>query len=47
MTEWNEHEGYLTAGKGGGVVAPAFAGRTIVFSDVENVLQFRLTMRTQ
>lgn len=32
--------GYVVAGQGGGVVTPAFAGRTLVFSYVENVLQF-------
>jgi hypothetical protein len=32
--------GYLSAGRGGAVVAPAFAGHTIVFGYVENVLQF-------
>jgi hypothetical protein len=32
--------GYLAVGRGGGVVAPAFAGRTLAFAYVENVLQF-------
>ncbi|HKC54722.1 MAG TPA: alginate export family protein [Vicinamibacterales bacterium] len=32
--------GYLAVGRGGGVVAPAFAGRTLTFAYVENVLQF-------
>ena len=32
--------GYVAAGRGGGVVAPAFAGRTLVFGLVENVVQF-------
>jgi len=32
--------GYLSVGRGGGVVTPAFAGRTIVFGYVENVVQF-------
>lgn len=32
--------GYLAAGRGGGVVAPAFAGRTLTFAYVENVVQF-------
>ena len=32
--------GYLAAGRGGGVVVPAFAGRTLTFAYVENVLQF-------
>ena len=32
--------GYVAAGRGGGVVAPAFAGRTLLFAYVENVLQF-------
>ena len=32
--------GYLSIGRGGGVVTPAFAGRTIVFGYFENVLQF-------
>jgi hypothetical protein len=32
--------GYLAVGRGGGVVAEAFAGRTLTFAYVENVLQF-------
>ena len=32
--------GYLAVGRGGGVVAPAFAGRTLTFAYVENVIQF-------
>ena len=32
--------GYLSAGRGGAVVTPAFAGHTIVFGYLENVLQF-------
>ena len=32
--------GYLAVGHGGGVVRPAFAGRTLTFAYVENVLQF-------
>lgn len=32
--------GYLAVGYGGGVVRPAFAGRTLTFAYVENVLQF-------
>ena len=32
--------GYLSAGRGGGVATPAFAGRTIVFGYLENVVQF-------
>jgi hypothetical protein len=32
--------GYVAVGHGGEVVAPAFVGRTIVFSYVENVVQF-------
>ena len=32
--------GYLAAGHGGDVVAPAFVGRTLVFGYVENVVQF-------
>ena len=32
--------GYLAIGRGGGVVRPAFAGRTLTFAFIENVLQF-------
>jgi hypothetical protein len=32
--------GYVAVGRGGGVVAPAFAGRTLTFAYIENVLQF-------
>ena len=32
--------GYLSAGRGGAVVTPAFAGHTMVFGYLENVLQF-------
>jgi hypothetical protein len=32
--------GYLAVGRGGGVVRPAFAGRTLTFAFVENVVQF-------
>ncbi len=32
--------GYLSVGRGGGVVKPAFAGETMVFGYLENVLQF-------
>jgi Alginate export len=32
--------GFLAIGRGGGVVTPAFAGRTLTFGYVENVLQF-------
>lgn len=31
---------YLAVGRGGNVVAPAFAGRTLTFAFLENVLQF-------
>jgi len=32
--------GYLAVGRGGGVVAPAFPGRTLTFAFIENVVQF-------
>jgi hypothetical protein len=32
--------GYLAVGRGGGVVTPAFAGRTLTFAYVENAVQF-------
>jgi hypothetical protein len=32
--------GYLAVGRGGGVVTPAFAGHTLMFAYIENVLQF-------
>jgi len=32
--------GYLAVGRGGGVVRPAFAGRTLTFAFIENVVQF-------
>jgi hypothetical protein len=32
--------GYLAVGRGGGVVTPAFAGHTLTFMYIENVLQF-------
>jgi hypothetical protein len=32
--------GFVSVGRGGNVVRPAFAGRTITFGYVENVLQF-------
>ncbi len=32
--------GYVSVGRGGGGVKPAFAGRTMVFGYLENVLQF-------
>ena len=32
--------GYLAFGRGGGVVTPAFAGRTLLFGYIENVVQF-------
>jgi len=32
--------GYVAVGRGGGVVAPAFAGRTLTFAYVENLVQF-------
>ncbi|HEY3162221.1 MAG TPA: alginate export family protein [Vicinamibacterales bacterium] len=32
--------GYLAVGRGGGVVTPAFAGQTLTFAFIENVVQF-------
>jgi alginate export protein len=32
--------GYVAVGRGGGVVTPAFAGRTLTFAYVENLVQF-------
>ena len=32
--------GYLAVGRGGGVVTPAFPGRTLIFAYVENAVQF-------
>ena len=37
--QWSVY-GYVAAGRRGAVVAPAFAGRTLVFGLVENVVQF-------
>ena len=38
-TRWSV-TGYVAVGRGGGVVAPAFSGRTMTFAYLENVLQF-------